>query len=464
MNEVLKDLLYPDFTLEEYISALERKKLEKSSPMKGKESLQSSAVRLGKQSYLQSQLSPDDVPCQACNDGDYEEDNLIVICADCGISVHQKCYGIRTLPASDWICDVCLRFGPSQGKLLRCPLCPIRGGAMKQTAVSVANLHVQLNMKMLDCKQELTAEELANEPRPERFWIHLSCGYWLPELGFNLVNREITRFEKLDARRLELTCGVCGQRRAGYCVQCSKGNCHIGFHVECARLAGLHMEFVLNDVESGVNLVFCERHRPLKLKRELEAARKKWTEDVVKFCDTVNKCVEIVERNGECTKRSRSSFGSKKVFNKVEKKLLIERVRFICRNYSNLTLNFAKQTTRRNKEKLKLLNESSALRYSDTTNKTLFPWNEVKVDGKFRPVNYYYEYLSLVPDEATFKLEILQLNANQVEQEEQLNKIRIKEEKLLLKEIAFDRKKYCYCKKMVREPGGPMISISRTHA
>lgn len=50
------------------------------------------------------------------------------------MSVHQRCYGIPVIPKGDWICNVCLNFGP-QGKCLRCPLCDKRGGALKPTCI-----------------------------------------------------------------------------------------------------------------------------------------------------------------------------------------------------------------------------------------------------------------------------------------------------------------------------------------
>ena len=34
---------------------------------------------------------------------------------------------------------------------------------------------------------------------------------------------------------------ICGTRQ-GACIQCPKGKCQVGFHVECARRANYHME------------------------------------------------------------------------------------------------------------------------------------------------------------------------------------------------------------------------------
>jgi len=45
-----------------------------------------------------SQESEKDYVCEVCGDGDYEDDDLIVICSKCDMSVHSKCYGITSVP------------------------------------------------------------------------------------------------------------------------------------------------------------------------------------------------------------------------------------------------------------------------------------------------------------------------------------------------------------------------------
>lgn len=49
----------------------------------------------------------DDIVCSVCYDGDYEDDNLIVICSTCECAYHMACYGITTLSDDDWHCDAC---------------------------------------------------------------------------------------------------------------------------------------------------------------------------------------------------------------------------------------------------------------------------------------------------------------------------------------------------------------------
>lgn len=95
-------------------------------------------------------LDGDEIPnelyvCQICNGGDYQDDNMIVFCSRCSVTVHQKCYGVKILPETEWICDLCLNY-KEQGKYMKCLFCPRRGGAMKPTIYDYNNpLVCQLN-------------------------------------------------------------------------------------------------------------------------------------------------------------------------------------------------------------------------------------------------------------------------------------------------------------------------------
>lgn len=76
--------------------------------------------------------NPDDIVCLVCNDGDYEDNDLIVYCSKCQMTVHQNCYGITNIPDEDWLCYPCQAFEDEKcSKGIECVLCPIKGGAMK---------------------------------------------------------------------------------------------------------------------------------------------------------------------------------------------------------------------------------------------------------------------------------------------------------------------------------------------
>ena len=81
-----------------------------------------------------TKFSPSEIFCFICNDPDYSENNNIVFCAKCNISVHQICYDLKKLPGGDWICDVCLSFG-ANGRFLDCFLCDCKGGVLKECQI-----------------------------------------------------------------------------------------------------------------------------------------------------------------------------------------------------------------------------------------------------------------------------------------------------------------------------------------
>jgi hypothetical protein len=85
--------------------------------------------------YKQFRVRDDESICQVCNGGDYHNDNLIVFCEGCGVWVHQKWYGIETLPKHDWICSTCEVFGSKQAQYIQWALCPNKGGPMKPSNV-----------------------------------------------------------------------------------------------------------------------------------------------------------------------------------------------------------------------------------------------------------------------------------------------------------------------------------------
>ena len=74
----------------------------------------------------------DDIVCYVCGDGEYEDDNLILFCSKCNMTVHQKCYGVIVIPEEDWICHLCRAFNDiNVCNNMECILCPNLGGAMK---------------------------------------------------------------------------------------------------------------------------------------------------------------------------------------------------------------------------------------------------------------------------------------------------------------------------------------------
>ena len=44
----------------------------------------------------------DELLCACCRDGSVYDDNEILLCDSCNVSVHQTCYGIKVIPKGNW--------------------------------------------------------------------------------------------------------------------------------------------------------------------------------------------------------------------------------------------------------------------------------------------------------------------------------------------------------------------------
>ncbi|KAJ7584714.1 hypothetical protein C8J56DRAFT_1166704 [Mycena floridula] len=92
-------------------------------------------------------LPPEDSTCTICDDSEGENSNAIVFCDGCDLAVHQDCYGVPYIPESQWHCRKCT---VSPQFPVSCILCPVEGGAFKQTDSGK--------------------------------WVHVLCAIWVPEM------------------------------------------------------------------------------------------------------------------------------------------------------------------------------------------------------------------------------------------------------------------------------------------
>lgn len=99
---------------------------------------------------------------------------------------------------------------------------------------------------------------------------------WIP--GPSVTPKTPVRMSKIDVKRFDLQCIICGKRN-GACIQCQHSRCMISFHIECARRANYFLEVERVDRERNYR-VFCEKHRPLKIVREMEEKDKQTLEEV----------------------------------------------------------------------------------------------------------------------------------------------------------------------------------------
>ncbi|XP_058127231.1 PHD finger protein 14 [Anopheles ziemanni] len=159
--------------------------------------------------------------CCACLGDRSDDQNEIVECDGCGVTVHEGCYGVSectsissttsSCSTEPWFCDAC-KAGVENPD---CELCPNRGGIFKETDVGK--------------------------------WVHLVCALYVPGVAFGEVDQlsSVTLFEMPYNKWGAKTCSLCEDTklaRTGVCIGCDAGMCKTYFHVTCAQYHGLLSE------------------------------------------------------------------------------------------------------------------------------------------------------------------------------------------------------------------------------
>jgi len=192
----------------------------------------------------QAQLEQDmDAVCDICGDGEVTVDNQILFCEACNVAVHQKCYGIDSVPAGDYFCLACRFFNRDKMKAMPsrhfdgesappklmpsplpicCELCPRKQGAFVRTFF----------------EPKRTKKRKGD---PVAKWVHVVCAKWQ---GLRYIDQEkkdliedVTELKGLF-RANDLKCCIC-QGFRGAVNRCRVEGCKSYMHVTCARACGL---------------------------------------------------------------------------------------------------------------------------------------------------------------------------------------------------------------------------------
>lgn len=163
-------------------------------------------------------------------------------------------------------------------------------------------------------------------------WAHLSWANFILEIEY--TPKSPLKIGKLNPERFDHACIICWEKN-GAAIKCSQDDCDIWMHGEWARRAGYYMECgkmdnapnnendISNDavsnapstgkknarsgrskhktvplVQKNKNLlkIFCERHRPFKLIKEIKDKQESAFEELQKFCKTMRKAVDVMSR------------------------------------------------------------------------------------------------------------------------------------------------------------------------
>lgn len=198
-----------------------------TKPNSGEEIVQLSAQEMLKQAKAKEAVDRANAKllatpiCCACLGDRSDDTNEIVECDNCGISVHEGCYGISdstsisstvsSCSTEPWFCEAC----KANVAEPTCELCPNKGGIFKETDVGK--------------------------------WVHLVCALYVSGVAFGEVDHlsSVTLFEMQYSKWGAKSCSLCEDvrfARTGVCIGCDAGMCKTYFHVTCAQAAGLLSE------------------------------------------------------------------------------------------------------------------------------------------------------------------------------------------------------------------------------
>jgi len=138
-------------------------------------------------------------------------------------------------------------------------------------------------------------------------WAHLSCSNFIHEIDY--TPRSPLKVGRLNPERFIKPCIICCQKN-GAGIRWSQADWDIWMHGEWARRAGYYLEC---GKESGGNenepvkshgnhnnhedfKVFCERHRPFKLIKEVEEKQEAASKEVKGFWKSIKKALDIVNK------------------------------------------------------------------------------------------------------------------------------------------------------------------------
>lgn len=267
---------------------------------------------------------------------------------------------------------------------------------------------------------------------------------WNPNIIVKDNNDTIDGLDRIDEKKFNQICGIC-KGKNGVCIPCGKSTCSEVFHVECGRLAGLFMEITQGKFQDLVYKMYCKKHRPLKLMREIEQNRKKSLDEVYNFCKIVNRCTQILS-GPQNSHKKRFTTPRPKTFSKQDQAKLLSRIHQICTQINLLTIEFEKPNE--NCENYKISEMYNEPYYAQTLDKN-FPWNLIAFN-KFSEQDCFNEYMRLIPNEYYFSSRVLKREPTWVPK---------KSLKLLTPEVYTDPTKFCSCQKTYLEDSSPMIGI-----
>ena len=217
---------------------------------------------------LSQSMLPSQNICCICNNGDIEQNQLLFRCEQCGLVVHQNCYGAQEQDLKNWVCDPCKEMPKEDIYNLECFLCPVKGGAFKKVELPIESTFYKRIMEYKHNKNTLPNYNYSiiipkeNYKESKFAWVHLSCALW--NYNITVKNYEKKSGISLDNMKYEdfnSYCNLCKKDNSGPSIKCNNDSCECKFHPECARINNCCLEVEIINKEYQYN-VYCYKHKP----------------------------------------------------------------------------------------------------------------------------------------------------------------------------------------------------------
>jgi hypothetical protein len=187
--------------------------------------------------------------CDICGNCEEEDENKIITCQGCYISVHEGCYGVFANPGTTpdnsesgvsntiaepcrWMCKKCI-FYFEDGN---CMFCNKTSGILKKTE--------------------------------NGSWGHVVCALLHQSLSFcNMILRDPIEFsaeQGIGAIKNKGICTICNEP-SRYLINCSYEGCNVAYHASCCS------EVFYSDLNNSVT--YCDLHDPIKNYKCLQSRR-----------------------------------------------------------------------------------------------------------------------------------------------------------------------------------------------
>lgn len=164
--------------------------------------------------------------CDICGKSKNNE-NKLIICQGCLITVHEDCYGVVDEINERWLCRKCI----FHYEVVKCKFCDNNSGMLKKTDT--------------------------NE------WAHVVCAQIIPGLSF--INMNIKDpIETNEIQPYEGICSICS-KNGKYLIKCSHEECNAYYHSSCCA------EHLYCDL--GNRISYCKIHDPIKNRMKIVSKR-----------------------------------------------------------------------------------------------------------------------------------------------------------------------------------------------